>query len=62
MSPDIAQQTSVITGGVVSAGASKLTVRSKLKVSVFPLASIAVQVTVVVPTGNNELGAGEHGA
>ena len=44
----------VITGGVVSVWIySKVTV--KLPVPTFPAASVAVQVTVVVPTGNNIL-------
>ena len=43
----------VITGGVVSAYNCKVTVTVKVSVVVFPVASDAVQVTVVVPTGNN---------
>ena len=44
---------------VVSAGA--LTVTVKLKVAEFPEASVAVQVTVVLPIGNSEPEVGEHG-
>ena len=43
----------VTTGGVVSTS-SKTTVIVKLAVPTFPAASVAVQVTVVVPSGNNE--------
>tara|TARA_Y100001949_G_C15835434_1_gene263880 strand:+ start:315 stop:680 length:366 start_codon:yes stop_codon:yes gene_type:complete len=37
---------------------SKMTVTVKVSVVVFPAASDAVQVTVVVPTGNDEPGGG----
>ena len=43
--------------GVVS---SKVIVIVKLAVPTFPAASVAVQVTVVVPIGNNEPAAGEQ--
>jgi hypothetical protein len=39
----------VITGGVVS---TRFTVTEKLPLAEFECASVAVQVTVVVPTGN----------
>ena len=39
---------------------SKTTVTVKLAVPTFPAASNAVQVTVVVPTGNNEFIGGVH--
>jgi hypothetical protein len=45
----------VIVGGVVS-----WTVMWKDAVEVFPAASLAVQVTVVVPSGNVEPDAGVH--
>jgi hypothetical protein len=48
----------VTTGGVVSAGA--LTVTVKLAVPTFPAASVAVHVTVVVPTENIEPEADEQ--
>jgi hypothetical protein len=44
---------SVITGGVTS-----LTVTLKVQLFVFPAASVAVAVTVVVPTGNTDPDAG----
>ena len=40
------------TGGVVSDDPSKVTVTVKLAVPTFPAASVAVQVTVVIPIGN----------
>ena len=46
----------VITGGLMSRDASAMTITSKLMVSdTFPTPSVAVHVTVVVPTGNSEL-------
>ena len=48
------------TGGVVSDGASKLTVTVKLTVPTFPAASLAVHVTVVVPIGNKKPEDGEQ--
>ena len=47
-------------GGVVSATSSKMTVTVKLAVPVFPAASDAVQVTVVVPTEKLEPEDGEQ--
>ena len=44
----------VITGGVVS----RTTVTVNVQVALFPKASVAVQVTVVVPTGNGDPDAG----
>ena len=48
----------VRVGGVVS---SKVIVIVKLAVPTFPAASVAIHVTVVVPTGNNEPDAGIQG-
>ena len=50
----------VTTGGVVSTGASKLIVTVNVPVPVFPAASDAVQVTVVVPTEKLEPEDGEQ--
>ena len=50
----------VITGGVVSAAPSKVTVTVNVPVPTFPAASDAVQVTVVVPTGKLEPEDGEQ--
>ena len=47
-------------GGVVSATSSKLIVTVNVPVPVFPAASDAVQVTVVVPTGKLEPEDGEQ--
>ena len=50
----------LLTGRVVSDGASKLTVTVKLIVPTFPAASLAVHVTVVVPIGNKKPEDGEQ--
>ena len=55
----------VITGKVVSIDVSTTTVVSttvtvKFAVPIFPAASDAVQVTVVIPTGKNEPDVGVH--
>ena len=49
-----------MTGGVVSPVDSEATVTVKLAVPTFPAASVAVQVTVVVPTGKLEPEDGEQ--
>ena len=50
----------VITGGVMSVGPVSVRVTVNVPVPGFPAASVAVQVTVVVPTGNDEPGGGIH--
>ena len=51
----------VISGGCAIVGLSpSLTVTLKLHAAVFPAVSVAVQLTVLAPTGNTEPEAGTH--
>ena len=50
----------VMLGGVVPPALSKVIVTVKLAVPTFPAASVAVQVTVVLPTGKLEPEGGEQ--
>jgi hypothetical protein len=50
--------TVIFAGQVITGGCTSLTVTVKVQVAVLPVASVAVEVTVVVPTGKNEPEAG----
>ena len=52
--------TRMFAGQVIVGGCVSLTVMVKLHVAVLPVASVAVQFTVVVPFGKNDPDAGEQ--
>ena len=50
----------MFAGQVIVGGVTSFTVTVKVQVPVWPLAAVAVHVTVVVPTLNDEPEAGTH--
>ena len=50
----------MLGGQIITGGSVSTTVTVKLQLAVSPAASVAVQVTVVVPTGKVEPEAGLH--